>query len=433
MATTAALPFLTDPDPDRVGEGNLFPLGLTPIADRLADQIAPDITARMSRIRFVTAIAIGATMADEFAGVIAADGKSPAYLAYEWIVVESLARRGPSPPPRSVPGIEKARRALERSRSAHLDAGSYLQVPKVFGFHGVYKRLARGLGIVDEDLSLAPGGDPLVAAWEREQGWSGFAGRTPGSTGIGLSARLRAEVRSALREGRVTTAIGSHLWIQLAEGLDPDRAGPRERKLLWDRLVDDRQPVRSELVCVLRDYAGDPKLTDAEILRAIIPTVGPDLKARLAAIESYERVAHLLEGVLLTMRYESTVRGMRPVGFATVAAVPSIVQAAEKVPKAIRAASRSLPSEEKVPFEDALGMFGEELGAMELIEAVLSHHEAVQKAKGGKRAWLERAEEGFYVRRPYATTDTKLDERRYIHPYRLTALCSFIRDLGMVR
>ena len=195
MTTTTAIPFLTEADPDKASEGSLDPLGLAPIADRLADQIAPDITARMSRIRFLTAIASGASIAEELGDEVSSDGRTPAYLAYEWIVVEALARRRPSGETEGVPGIQKARLAISRSKSAHLDAGAYLQVPKVFGFHGVYKRLARATGLVDQDLLLLREGDDLLRVWEREQGFPGFADRARGTVGGKLAAQLLGEVQ----------------------------------------------------------------------------------------------------------------------------------------------------------------------------------------------------------------------------------------------
>ena len=42
MTSALTLPFLTDADPELAGEGNLDPLGLASIADRLADEIAHD-------------------------------------------------------------------------------------------------------------------------------------------------------------------------------------------------------------------------------------------------------------------------------------------------------------------------------------------------------------------------------------------------------
>ena len=150
-------PFLSEADPEQSGEGSLDPLGLVPLADRLAEEIGPGITARMSRIRFVTAIAVGAVATERLADAVAADGRSPAYLAFEWHLVEAVGRDRylPAEATFGVPGIAKARSAV--ARGVHMDSASYLKVPKVFGFTGIYKRLARDIEFVDDELLLAAG------------------------------------------------------------------------------------------------------------------------------------------------------------------------------------------------------------------------------------------------------------------------------------
>ena len=60
----ADLPFLTLPDPVTTGEGALDPLGLSTIGERLADQVLPGLRARMSRPRFLTAIAVSAAVCE---------------------------------------------------------------------------------------------------------------------------------------------------------------------------------------------------------------------------------------------------------------------------------------------------------------------------------------------------------------------------------
>jgi hypothetical protein len=430
VGLAAPLPFLTEADPDRAQEGSIDPLGLATLADRLADQIAPDVTARMSRIRFLTAIAVGTTITEELGSETASDGRTPAYLAYEWLVVESLARRRPPAQTQSVPGIQKARRVVGRTPSGHLDAGSYLQVPKVFGFHGVYKRLARGLGVVDQDLLLLGAGSELLRTWEREQKWPGFADRTPGSPGGRFARRLWGEVQHALLAARVEAGAGSHLWSHLADSLAPGEIGRRERSLLWSRLIDERKPIRSELLLALRDMPANSETGEAQALRAVAPRAGAELRARIAAIEAFELVAHLLVGTLQAMRVHSTRRGARAVRPRELAGDEAVVRASKELPRAIRrTAELLLPLGEQMAFEQSLGHFAEPLAPLALVEEVLAHHENVQDAKG-KRAWLERANDGFYVRGAYRTIDDAPDEDTYIHPYRVYALSSFVYDLG---
>jgi hypothetical protein len=428
VSPLTALPFLTEADPDRLGEGSLDPLGLASIADRLADQIAPSVTARMSRVRFLTAIAVGATMAEELEDEPAMDGKTPAYLAYEWIVVEALARRRRAAETQGVPGIQKARRALNRSWSAHLDAGSYLQVPKVFGFHGVYKRLSRAIGHVDEALLLLRNGDELVRVWEREQRLPGFVDRTAHTPGGRLARTLLGEVRKALGSGSVSVGTGSHIWSKIAGALGPDEPGRHERRLLWDGLADEREQIRRELVLSLQRL-GDWG-TEAQALREIAPRVSDDLRFRLSAIEAYEHVAGLLNGVFHAMRVASTGQGTRPVSAHQLADNDLVLRATAELPRAIaRAADRLDPLGEGSPLETTLGRFGERAAPVRLIEEVLEHHESIQGAKGGKRPWLERAGNGYYVRDAYRTSEDPPGPDTYIHPYRVAALSSFIADL----
>jgi hypothetical protein len=63
---------------------------------------------------------------------------------------------------RRVPGIDKARQA--RRDKVPMNADRYLKTPKVFGFDGVYKRLARHLDVVDDGLRLGEAHmDPYAA------------------------------------------------------------------------------------------------------------------------------------------------------------------------------------------------------------------------------------------------------------------------------
>jgi hypothetical protein len=62
---TTTFPFLTSYDPPGTSEGTLDPLGLYQIADQLAAQLVPAVRERMQRIRFLTAMAVGAFVTQE--------------------------------------------------------------------------------------------------------------------------------------------------------------------------------------------------------------------------------------------------------------------------------------------------------------------------------------------------------------------------------
>jgi len=267
-----SLPFLTDRDPDDAREGSLDPMGLAPIADQVAEIIAPSVTARMSRIRFLTAIAVCAAVTDSFEDLIAADA-TPPYIAFEWVVVEALARRRvlPQTATLAVPGIGKARALLTLSPKRHMNASGYLKGPRVFGFNGVYKRLARPLEIVNSELTLLERGDQLVRIWEREVGLEGFSDKRPGTTGGRFAQTLAREVRAALLTGHVAAPPRSRLWGQLAAAFRLDGAGAKEREQLRLWMLDAAEPVRRELIERLdaeRRRAG-ADLSEAGALRSI--------------------------------------------------------------------------------------------------------------------------------------------------------------------
>ena len=423
-----ALPFLTEADPEQAGEGSLNPLGLASVADRLADEIAPGITARMSRIRFVTAIAAGAVATESLSDAVASDGVSPAYLAYEWLVVEALARDRYLPPSATlrVPGITKARTVL--ARKAHMDSRSYLKTPKVFGFHGIYKRLARDFDLVDDELMLGPAGDRLVRVWEEEHALPGFADRKPGTRGGRLASSIQSAVASALANSQVTTSLSAHLWAKLVSTLRPDGALPRERELLLEHLTDPEQPIRREFVLGIHNMSPDGG--EAEMLRFLQTGASPGFKARLRAIDAYEHVAELLTASLDAMRRISTARGTSPVDPDELTLHPVLVQASGELPGALAEAYSRLERVGDVLTQAVLVLaeFDDVTTPSGLVQALLFHHEQVQERKG-KRPWFEQTPRGFVVRPLYRAGKDAAVDRRYVHPYRATAVRSFLDDL----
>ena len=424
---TAIAPFLSEADPEQSGEGGLDPLGLVPLADRLAEEIAPGVTARMSRIRFVTAIAVGAVATERLSDVVAADGASTAYLAFEWHVVEALARDRHLPTEATlyVPGISKARSVV--ARGVHLDAASYLKVPKVFGFYGIYKRLARAMDVVDDQLLLGPAGDRLVRVWEAEQELPGFADRARGTPGGRLVARIENAVSSALAAGRVTLPLGSHLWWELVPPLRPDTAGRRERSVAFDLLTDVDSPMRRELVLGVQRH--ELEGSEADVVRALRPSASADLRARLDAIDAYEHVAELVTASFDALRVVSTSRGTSPIAPTTLRENPLLARAARELPSALDRAYECLdPLLLGVGLGEVTSEYASVHGTDELVQGLLARHERVQEAKG-KRPWFEQTRRGFVVRPLYRTGSGRGIDAQYIHPYRINAIRSFLTDV----
>src|SRR5688572_27143563 len=161
----ASFPFLTTYDPAGTSEGTLDPLGLYQIADQLAVKLVPGVRERMQRVRFLTAMAVGSVVTENLDDDQRVRDASP-YLVWEWLLVEALIRQmADDEGVWGVPGTLVAKRAL--SQHGYLDARSYLKTPRIFGFHGVYKRLAIHLGLVNVHLGPGPSAERLVDAWAR--------------------------------------------------------------------------------------------------------------------------------------------------------------------------------------------------------------------------------------------------------------------------
>jgi len=424
------LPFVTEADPDRVGEGSLDPLGLGRIAERLADELAPEVTARMSRIRFLTAMAACSHALDAPADLIGPDG-TPSYLAFEWHVIEAFVRTRPDSGTDAVPGIGKARARLS-DRRRHLDAGSYLQTPKVFGFHGVYKRLAKDLDVVDDELLLLGRGESLIEVWEHEQGLGGFARKRPSTPGGRLAQRLASEVRRALDKGAVQLGPTSGVWKTISYALAPGGAGRGERLRLWEWLTDARQPIRRELaVLVAKDP--DAEGTERTTLEQMLASgVSSALRERLEAVDAFEAAIRPLDDAFRLLRSIASQRVPSPVPTADAATNPKVRALSDAIPQALEAAIEPLEAVGlAAEFETALGSLGEDMAADHRVEALLDRHGAVQAAKG-KRSWFDRDERGFAVRGIGRLDDAFVERSAYLHPYRLTALRSFARDLRPV-
>lgn len=420
------LPALSDPDPELAGEGSIDPLGLGAFADRLAELLAPDVRARMVRIRFVTAIAVGSMVSEELWEEPPADGISTPAVCFEWLVLEAFARKRDIGVLQAtgIPGSAKTQAVITQGK--RLNASNYLKTPSVFGFNGVYQPLARGLRVVDDERLPAERATSLVATWEAEQGFSGFLDRRRGTEGAGLRSRLEAAVRDALHEGRCTVSVSAHLWEQLARSLGPMHAGRREAAQLRDWLLTPEVPIRRELAMAVSELEFE---SEHDLLEAVEPHGSPLLRQRAKAVFAYENVCRRLDAIFSTWRYISTMQGTQPLTPAAASGNPVIEQAANELPDACARMREALePLDMLLPAENTLGVFADRWPAGELVERVLEHHYSVQGSKN-KRAWFEEYGAGVIVRPMYRRGDpVDIDDRSFLHPFRVTPLRQFMKD-----
>ena len=136
---------------------------------------------RRTHPRFLTATAVSLAVCGEFdEETLASDRSSEPWLVLEWYLVEGLVRSSPSPDEtRGLPGSQKAAKA--KDENVPLSAKRYLKSPSIFGFHGIYRLLARTLGVeIKSGGSLGDAGAELLSVWSKEQGLDGFIGTAGG-------------------------------------------------------------------------------------------------------------------------------------------------------------------------------------------------------------------------------------------------------------
>ena len=98
------LPFLTVYDPIGSSEGSLDPLGLYLIADQLAMKLVPGVRERMLRVRFLTAMAVGA-LVTEGLQPNPRHPETPPFLVWEWLVIEAIIRSFIDDPEQNIWGL----------------------------------------------------------------------------------------------------------------------------------------------------------------------------------------------------------------------------------------------------------------------------------------------------------------------------------------
>ena len=431
------LPKLSEADPEVAGEGTLDPLGLAPVADRLAEQLVPGVRARMRRIRFVTASAVGALASLPLFELPPGDGASSPSVCFEWLVLEAFARRnkdGGVLDESGIPGSAKARSTILVG-DGHLTASNYLKQPGVFGFTGVYMPLSRSLRVLDDQRRPAERLTELVAAWEADQGFEGFVGNVQGSAGSSLRGRLTQQIREALQTGRSPGKNGIALWSEIERSLRPSGAGPREKALLRAWLASPEQPVRAEMAGLV---AHEAPPADYDLLHAVLIRVpSADARRRLDAIIAFERWAWLLMGTFNHLRVESSKLGLTPMAPSLFAADDTLEALAGQLPGAFTQACErigDLDTELLMLFATRFGELGVAQSRTQFVESMLSHHQQTQARKPphGKRAWFEQSAGGWTVRPMYrlgpeSAVDPSIDG--FVHPYRLVALRQFMEDL----
>jgi hypothetical protein len=433
MATT--FPFMTAYDPPGTSEGTLDPLGLYQIADQLAIQLVPAVRERMQRIRFLTAMAVGAVVTEGLESDQRNRDASP-QLVWEWLVVEALIREmaGDSAV-WGVPGTLVAKRAL--AQHGYLDARSYLKTPGIFGIHGVYKRLATHLGLIDVHLGPGPNADKLVDAWARDRGFAGL------NDARQLLARWTAAIRRSLDEKppRTNPKWDTAAWRELAEAFAPAGSKFREKRCLRELLhaVDEKRLGALQTLWQLQPEFENSNTFREEALHNRLEQREPDYASLLNAIRGYEAFARSLQDAFDVLKAEAARFDAQGFAVPWIAGDGDFKTSVTGLHERFDAAHKAL-GEVNTPrlslqhlFEKRFTAFAEPIDGAACALALCTHHETIQRGKSadGKRPWFDRlGQDRIYIRHAYRQPRRGIEPDRYLHDYRGWPIRHFYFDLS---
>ncbi len=424
------MPFLTTYDPPGSSEGTLDPLGLYQIADQLAMRLVPAVRERMQRVRFLTVMAIGSLVTEGLDGDPDQPEAQP-FLVWEWLVVTAIIRTlEDEPEVWGVPGTLVTRRAL--ADYGYLDHHSYLKTPRIFGFHGVYKRLAIHLGLVDVHLGPRPEGERLVDGWARDAGYGGITACRP------LLDKWRRAVQRSLNCNPARTHPGwkGEDWGQLAEAVAPHRGGRRERRYLREALhaADGRALGSLPDLWRLQAEFDDEQFAEELILQRLERT-SPCYATLLQAIQAYERFCRSLHDGFDLLRAEAAVADARGFPVASISRDNDFGICLHGLDGRYEEARRRLAEVDfqlANLFDERFGPFAEPMSLDKYAQAICEHHETIQKHKSadGKRPWFDRlGPDRIYMRHRYREARREIAPDRLVHEYRAWPIRRFYQDL----
>ena len=429
------VPLLSEEDRGTSLEGAIDPLGLYAVANALAVKLVPGIRERQSRPRFVTAIAVSASVClGRTPGEVAADHVSEPWQVFEWYVVEGLVRGSSEDADlTALPGVDKARQAM-RDR-VPLSASRYLKTPTVFGFHGVYRQMARALDI-ELSETLGDTGLELLDAWSREQGLNGFHGSGDG-LGREWCQKLASALADGVEQGAVARKAGWSGWSFFADHLAPGEIGEQEARVILDALKRETEPLRRQVFQALVSKDGVARWIQTQSERQfhllLRDRADQDLLELLDAILIYEQWSRLLQDAfddclyrMSRQRTKTTVRSLSD--------MPLVKKAWEQIPNLYAPVMEHVERFGQAGrLQTTFASLGDPVPLKEWVARLLEHHRQIQRRKppNGKNPWFERFDDGSVIIRPgYVREEGGRGDDWYVHGYRTPSLWSFANDLG---
>jgi hypothetical protein len=352
-------------------------------------------------------------------------------MIWEWLVVEAIIRALESDPEVwGVPGTLVTQRAL--AQHGYLDSLSYLKTPRIFGFHGVYKRLATHVRLVDVHLQPLAEGENLVDAWARDCGLGGLDRFTT------LRDKWRAAVERSFVQAPPRTRPGwsESEWSELANAVAPHLVKSREKRCLRELLHASEDRALGALPQIWRlqedldndDYS-EPVLHDR------LEREAPAFGTLLNAIRAYEAFCRSLQDAFDVLRGEAEKKDALGFEVATIAHDDEFAESVRGLEQRYEAARRQLGEidlQYQNLFDERFAPFAEPMSAADCALALCEHHERVQKAKSadGKRPWFDRlGRDRIYIRHQYREGRRPVMPGKYVHDYRGNPIRRFYLDL----
>lgn len=409
-------------------------LGLYLIADQLATKLVPAVRERMLRVRFLTAMTVGA-LVTEGLEPNPRHPETPPYLIWEWLVVEAIVRTfGEEPGLWGVPGSNVTQKAI--NGYGYVDHRSYLKTPRVFGFNGVYKRLAVHLGLVDIHLQFRePEGEELIMSWSKDLD----LGRFNPSHAFCRKWRKAVEVGLEISPPRTKTNWKKEDWRELAAAFLPHTAGKHEKVFLRKTLHSSFErslEAFPEIWKLVAGYGEVSETIDEMELHGKLRIAAPEYEGLLETINSYERFCRILTDAFDIFRNEATGRHAAGLSFLSLVEDDGFAQLAGKVHLAFQDAAihlMELGLYSVIRFEDRFHRFSEPMPPVDFAAALCEHHEDIQKGKSreGKRPWFDRlGGDRIYLRQNYILKERPVLSETYVHNYRGKPIHRFYRDLS---
>lgn len=432
----ALAPLLSERDEAESAEGGIDPLGLYTIADTLGVRLIPGVRERQSHPRFLTAIAASLAVCGDLSDeVVASDGVSEPWQVFEWYAVEGLARTSETSETVGLPGGQKAASAI--TDGVPMSAKRYLKTPSVFGFHGIYRLLARTLGI-EQGGRLGEVGFELLNVWSKEQGLEGFVGTAVGP-GQAVRRQLREAVDAGLEKGGTARSGGWSGWELFHRHLGLYNVGQREAAFIAMKLRTDNKGYRGRVLDFLISSSGrklwDQEQSERELHSGLRKGSKYELAQLLAAIDSYERFARLCQDAFDDCLCEMT-RKRGKTSPLELGRLRAVNLARERVPEIFSDVMERLePFGQSARLQDMFGDLTERCATEEWAARLIEHHRKIQRLKppDGKNSWIERFDDGSFMVRPlYRRDEPARRDAGYQHAYRTHSLWSFARDLGLI-